>query len=289
VPEGTNGWRQYQADYSKSGYVATAVSDDLAERWRADVDGMGLCTVADGTVYATTGGDRSGLVAVDAADGSVEWRFETSSDSISAPAIVDGTVYFGTGTTLGTDGAVHALDADDGAQVWRTEAQRFAFSPVVAAGLVFVGTGEGKRVVALEASSGESVWSYEADGVTYGVGLANETLFFGSGGKDGSVYAVDATDGTERWQAGIDDITYMPTLVDDLVCYCTVYAEELVALDVDWGRNAGGTGWVGVPGTRRPRTGRASITRTTAGCRRYNRTAPNAGGRRLTGDWRRLR
>ena len=46
------------------------------------------------------------MYALDAADGSVRWRFQTADDVSSSPAVVDGVVYIGSG-----DSYLYALDA----------------------------------------------------------------------------------------------------------------------------------------------------------------------------------
>ncbi|NHN58409.1 MULTISPECIES: PQQ-binding-like beta-propeller repeat protein [Halorussus] len=59
------------------------------ERWSATVSGEGTPVVADGVVYAR---DYNDLVAVDASDGTVRWRYD-SRMPISTPAIGDGVLY----------------------------------------------------------------------------------------------------------------------------------------------------------------------------------------------------
>jgi len=52
------------------------------------------------------GSDDNHVYALDAADGSVRWRFQTADDVSSSPAVVDGVVYIGSG-----DSYLYALDA----------------------------------------------------------------------------------------------------------------------------------------------------------------------------------
>lgn len=62
----------------------------------------------DGSVYA-----------LDVADGSLRWRFQTEAPVFSSPAVAGGTLFIGS-----DDGFLYALDADSGELRWRFEAGR---------------------------------------------------------------------------------------------------------------------------------------------------------------------
>ncbi|MFC7228620.1 PQQ-binding-like beta-propeller repeat protein [Salinirubellus salinus] len=89
--------------------LATA---DGSGRWNhvpSDSDAfIGPPAVDGGTVYYTT--DRGRLYALDTGGGSQRWA--SGVGAISAPSVVDGTVY------VGRSGGVRALDAADGSGVW---------------------------------------------------------------------------------------------------------------------------------------------------------------------------
>jgi len=137
--------------------TAELVALDLAsgaEQWRytaSTTDPLAAPSVGDGTVYVSLGG---AVHALDASDGTREWRFATGFDRPSRPAVDDGTVYVSAKN-------VYALDAATGAERWRyvnTQVGRHTDrvprqdAPVVAGDRVYAGLG------ALDAETGERVW-----------------------------------------------------------------------------------------------------------------------------------
>jgi len=148
--------------------------------------------VADGAVYLPT---MSGLVALDASDGTERWRFSTDdagSEWVRSPAIHDGTVYV-TGE-LG----LHALDASDGSERWRVETPERVQAPVAAMrdwNALFVGDEAGN--VYRVALDGTVEWRTEVFGpVTRVVSDAIAGPYVGTAG--GEVYRL--YDGRGLWR-----------------------------------------------------------------------------------------
>jgi outer membrane protein assembly factor BamB len=124
--------------------------------------------------------------------------------TVPAPAVVDGTVYLGSGH------AVYAMALDGGETRWRASASAFThhFSPAVAAGRVFVlargrrgvrdGTGPPGRLLALDAGSGALEWATRLRGTTAPV-VADGTLYLAASGERGRLRAL-GLDGRERWR-----------------------------------------------------------------------------------------
>ncbi|WP_175452844.1 outer membrane protein assembly factor BamB family protein [Halorientalis regularis] len=156
-------------------------------------------TVENGKLYF---GNRHGLYVLDNSDGSKEWDFAEAGIVSSTPAVVDGSVYFGS-----HDNHVYALDASDGSQQWTYETGDYVYSsPVVQDGMVVVGSGDG-NVYAINPSNGRELWSAQTSGpVNASPALADGTIYIGS--RDGNVYALDADDGAKNWTfetgSGID-------------------------------------------------------------------------------------
>ena len=101
---------------------------------------------------------RGEVVALDAGDGSELWRAEVSSEVLSRPAAGADVVIAQT-----TDGRLVALEAADGTQRWSFDSQvplltlRGTAAPVLEAGLVFAGFGDG-NVSAVDEASGAPLW-----------------------------------------------------------------------------------------------------------------------------------
>ncbi len=81
---------------------------------------QGPVTVANGVVYGCSVDDAGPMYALDAATGAVLWSFQSGGSCISGAAVVDGTVYWGSGYTnlsgfLGATGndKVYAFDLGD--------------------------------------------------------------------------------------------------------------------------------------------------------------------------------
>ena len=133
-------------------------------RWRRAVEDVGDRVVhgpavADGTVYAVVGDT---VVALDAADGSEQWRFVTGYATPGPPATDGERCYVGAKN-------LYALDTTTGEERWRVvnEAVRtssewtrgvpYVARPAVAGGAVHL------RAGAFDAATGERVWGDDAD------------------------------------------------------------------------------------------------------------------------------
>ena len=227
---------------------------------------------AAGVIYF--GGDDGNVYAVAAADGRQLWKRSTGGPVSATPAVADGTVYVGS-----YDGKFYALDARSGALKWKfsTEGERrfeapglhgmqpktqtiadpfdvFLSSPVVAAGAVYFGSGDG-NVYALDAASGQLRWKFRTGNVVHASpAYANGVLYVGS--WDSYFYAVDAATGVEKWRFhGGEDPAFhnqvgfqsSPAVVDGVV-YTGCRDSNLYALDAatgkeKWRFNAAGS-WI---------------------------------------------
>lgn len=159
-------------------------------------------TVADGTVYV--GGDR--LAALDPADGSERWTYDTGAPTLSQPLVRDGSVFVLSGfAELGYDGlSVHSVDADTGEERWQLAHGSAATLVGATADSVYVAGQDdvvgarGERTHALNAADGTARWSYETGDVLF-PGLATDSEVYV--GAPRGLVALDAVSGDERWQA----------------------------------------------------------------------------------------
>ena len=142
-------------------------------------------------------------------EGTLKWTFTTGGPVRSSPAVVDGTVYFGS-----VDGNIYALDAVTGEQRWAYKTGSWVVSsPIVVDGVVYCGSNDG-NLYALNATTGEKLWSFSmiyaiqsspaiADGVVY-IGSTNYYL-----------YAVDAATGQELWRKRTDGMILASPIVTE--------------------------------------------------------------------------
>ena len=215
---------------------------------------------ADATIFF--GSDDGNIYAVDAADGHQLWRRRTGGPVASTPVIAGRLLYVGS-----YDGKFYALDARTGEPQWKfvTGGERrfeakglhgmqpknqtiadpfdvYLSSPVVAAGVVYFGSGDG-NVYALDALSGELRWKFHTGDVVHSSpAYSDGTVFVGS--WDSYLYAVDARTGKEKWRfhGGEDPMVHnqvgfqsSPTVVNG-VLYTGCRDSNLYAIDAATGK-----------------------------------------------------
>ncbi|HWN22577.1 MAG TPA: carboxypeptidase regulatory-like domain-containing protein, partial [Gaiellaceae bacterium] len=195
--------------------------------------------VADGKVYVG-GGDSGRFHALDAATGEPLWSYETGDRlTYAAPAVVDGTVYFGTGWGTDNGGWVYALDATTGALRWKHfVGPQIYFAPAVGGGRVYAASYDAQRLAALDAATGEEIWSLGRSGDSFAAMPAydGEQLYVATNNFDtgaGSVLAIDAATGELLWEAEGhgDGAGNAPVVFGDLVIAGSSANNWVVAYD----------------------------------------------------------
>lgn len=126
--------------------------------------------------------------------GAVAWEYDETGDVVAA----DDWVFLRT-----DDGEVHALDAAAGDLKWKRTELEAAETPAIADGTVFVA---GNRLTALDGATGDVLWKVPFDeGESVGSPtVADGTVYVGA---DGSLYAVDARDGSIVWRHDSIEVT----------------------------------------------------------------------------------
>lgn len=121
--------------------------------------------------------------------------------SISAPAVVNGVVYF-----YNRSGKVEARTTADGSVLWQhsvapTTDYFYLASPAVANGIVYIGDGAG-IVWALKASDGTPLWSYATHSQdTMAPTVSNGVVYVTESPSTPSyTYALDAATGSLLWK-----------------------------------------------------------------------------------------
>lgn len=224
--------------------VAALDAADGSERWSRSADGgrsaNGTVTspvVTDDTVYVNPADGP--LLALSAADGSVQWRFNANDRISAAPAVGDGTVYIGS-----WDENLYALNAADGSVQWTFEAgEAVKTTPAIGDGTVYIGSDDGK-VYAVPTGGGREQWSYEVtdgateymDDVTASPAVADGTVYVAT--RLG-VHAIGARDGSERWVVEPEGSVYAPPMVADN----TVYIGDTDGLVYAFGTDDGSVRW----------------------------------------------
>jgi outer membrane protein assembly factor BamB len=197
-------------------------------------------TVAEGRLFLGTHDGR--VLAVDPADGTVQWEFEADGSVLAAPAVADGRVVFGA-----FGGRVYALEADTGKPIWETDTKGAVLStPAVAGDLLIVGN-RSYDLLALRAETGEVAWksyiwfSWVESSATVTDGVA----YLGSSDA-AAVFAFAADTGERLWESDVFGWSWgQPAVTDQRVFVATAglrgYAGDahrggVVALDRSTGQ-----------------------------------------------------
>jgi serine/threonine-protein kinase len=157
------------------------------------------------------------------------WVARTGGPVESRPAVVGGTVYFGS-----RDHKVYALDATTGHPRWAyTTGDAIRSSPTVVGGTVYIGSSDHK-VYALDATTGHPRWTYTTGGkVNSSPTVVGGTVYIG--GSDHKVYALDATTGHPRWTYTTGSFIFTRPAVADGTVYVGSWDHKVYALDATTG------------------------------------------------------
>ncbi|MCX4701150.1 serine/threonine-protein kinase [Streptomyces sp. NBC_01373] len=171
---------------SLSGTAYAVDADTGKQRWEFTTPGFlnSAAAVVDGVVYVSSDSrEDSNLYALDAATGKQRWKIATG--MLSAPTVVDGTVYLGDG-----NGDLAAVDAGTGKQRWKSRIgkDRRLSAPTVVGGMAYVGSQDG-NLYAVDAGTGEQRWEFRTGSPVYSTpAFADGVIYIAS--LNGVLYAV---------------------------------------------------------------------------------------------------
>jgi eukaryotic-like serine/threonine-protein kinase len=204
-------------------YAVDATAGTLKWKFKTGSRISSSPAVADGAVYFES--YDGNFYAVDALSGKEKWHFQTGGERrfaathlhgvqpapetmpdpfdvyLSSPAVVSGTIYFGSG-----DKNIYALDAQSGKLKWKFSTGDVVHaSPAVADGVVFIGSWD-SYFYALDAATGEQKWRFKTGedpdthnqvGIQSSAAVADGMVYFGC--RDSNFYALDARTGEKKW------------------------------------------------------------------------------------------
>ncbi len=204
-------------------------------------------TIAYGNVYVSQ--IEGNLWALDAETGRQVWhRWFKGHCQATSPTVANGIVYqpllpraCGRRSEAG---AVVAIDAHTGKDVWRFDGPPSESTALVVGDTVYFGSWD-HNLYALSARTGKLRWRFKADEeLNSAPAYANDTVYVGSDG--GRVFAVAATSGKLRWQAEAIRREYFyatPTVAYGRVFIAntdgTVYAFGAKTGNLLWAQRAG--------------------------------------------------
>ena len=219
----------FRGDAARQGVTADAAPRQFHRvKWTFPTGGRVVSSPVWHAGLVVFGSDDGNVYAVDAATGRQRWMARTDGPVASTPALSGDRVF-----ALSYDGRLYALDVRTGEILWKfaTQGERrfearglhgmlpptqtyadmydvFLSSPLVVAGKVYFGSGDG-HVYAVDAASGRLAWKFATGDVVHASpAYADGLVVIGS--WDGRLYALDAATGVQRWafQAGVDPLMH---------------------------------------------------------------------------------
>ncbi|HYL70724.1 MAG TPA: PQQ-binding-like beta-propeller repeat protein [Candidatus Dormibacteraeota bacterium] len=147
------------------------------------------------------GSGDGNVYALEAASGTLAWKFHTGNVVHASPALADGTLYVGS-----WDSYFYALDAASGKERWSysNKGSWVISSPAVRAGTLYFATSDTGLVRALDAKSGAEVFALEFKHWPFfsSPTLAGNTLYIGS--HSGKLVAIDLGSRQLAWSFATD-------------------------------------------------------------------------------------
>jgi eukaryotic-like serine/threonine-protein kinase len=207
----------YAGNADANMYALNAAYGTVKWKFAAAGSILSAPALANGIIYF--GSDDHNIYAVDAANGNLKWKFTSGGNVDSSPVISNGIVFIGS-----TDGNLYALDATSGSIKWQYAMSAIVeASPVVSNSVVFIGERNG-YLNAIDIASGILKWKFSTNGISLEQSrptVSNGVVYFASWyntndfTKAGSVYAINETDGSLKWQA-LDNTGFStgPTVAD---------------------------------------------------------------------------
>jgi outer membrane protein assembly factor BamB len=126
-------------------------------------------SIVNGTVYVGTyvDQDKSYIYALRSSDGSLLWRQATlrgmSVNAFVAKGIIYIASFINNGSINNGSGAVYALHADDGSQLWYHPMYWVVYNPPMLVGATIYVSTAGGEVYAFQASNGSLLWHFHTD------------------------------------------------------------------------------------------------------------------------------
>jgi len=190
--------------------------------------------VFNGSVYFGSGDNY--IYSLDAATGTLKWKFRTGDVVHASPAVADDTVYVGS-----WDSMLYAIEAATGKGKWRFQAgvdpqtgnqQGFQSSPAVSAGVVYVGCRD-SNVYAIDAKTGTRKWAVSNNGswVLPSPAVHKGKIYFGTS-DTGLLRIVDAATGADVATIDAKFPIYSSPAIANGTLYAGTFGGKLLALDL---------------------------------------------------------
>src|SRR6266542_3347905 len=169
----------------------------------------------------------------------VKWRTNIGGGCFASASVVDGKLY--TADTGSANGKLHALDAATGQELWTFPSDALPgdhawTSPPVANGVVYFGVNRPIPVVyAVNATTGQEIWHHTGPvaNIVSSPALESDRIYVAF--TDGTIRALDATNGQVSWRVTHPGGAYSSPAVAGGRLYIAIHNSGLLALDANTG------------------------------------------------------
>ena len=173
----------------------------------------------------------------------VRWRVAVGAGGAASVSVIDDRVYVVRAAVKSPRGNLYALDRDTGQQLWSFPPDAIisdfsSTTPAVANGIVYFGvnrSGVGPVVYAVNATTGQEAWHHTGPLANIVSSPALESGRIYVAFTDGSIRALDATNGQVIWSVIHPGGAYSSPAVADGRLYIAIHNRGLVALDANTG------------------------------------------------------
>jgi len=177
------------------------------------------------------GSDVNKVYALSASNGNLVWDSNIDNNGHSSPAVVNDVVYIG-----GYGGNIYALNTTNGNIIWnRTAGVNVGWSsPAVVGGIVYLGSND-NNFYALDTKNGNHLWKFNTNGwAMYSPAVANGVVYTSS--SDGNIYALNAATGIKLWNFSTIAINgESPPAVSKGLVYFDSVDQNIYALNAAFG------------------------------------------------------
>lgn len=187
---------------------------------------MGVPWVAPERTFV---GDGHELLAIDNANGKVQWRFAGTPDTLTsyAPTLAGDTLIFGPG-----NGILYALSASDGRLKWRLDrSDEWQYlRQLYVSGDVLVAGSYKELLYGISVADGKVLWKFYAGNFINSHHVAGDTAYLWS--PTGWVYAIDIQNGSVRWRHQTTNYGNASSNWGPIMAELVTHGEQLFALDM---------------------------------------------------------
>lgn len=240
-------WSVYQHDPQHTGFSSeeTTLRSPLTQLFAVTPDGVnssfGDMVVSGNVIY--TKGASGKLYAVDAATGTTIWSTQTQTAG-GHVAYANNVVYAGNGCS--TSCPVEAFNATNGQLIWTSGNYPFGENGISVSGNA-VYFGSDHNAFAINASTGAQIWGQHFGDAVFGSpAVANGIVYVGVYQTAPTLYALNATNGTQLWSASNLCGTGSATVVNNVVymgdhCGDRIHAYDAAGGGQIWNTSTGDT------------------------------------------------